>query len=112
MKQTIGLSDFHDAFRRAGRTEQFSSGGLDVLFDYLEGIEFDSGEEIELDVVALCCEFAEASPEEIAQNYSIDLSDIDEEDKEELREAVLKYVGNHSIVAGETKWGDIVYQQF
>ena len=59
MIQTITKSDFTTAFHKMGRGEQFSYAGLDALFDYLKDYEDSTGEEIELDVIALCCEYAE-----------------------------------------------------
>ena len=58
MKTTVDLYDFHEAFRR-GRDTQFSDDGLDALFYYLEDVEHSTGEEIELDVIALCCDYNE-----------------------------------------------------
>ena len=48
-----------DAFVRMGRKENFSYDGLRALFAHLEEMEDACGEEIELDVVALCCEYSE-----------------------------------------------------
>jgi len=59
MYQTIGKCQFHDAFKSMGRDDQFSYEGLDALYDYLEQYEEDTGEKIELDVIALCCEYSE-----------------------------------------------------
>ena len=59
MKQTITSSHFVDAFRDHGRENQFSYDGLIALFDYLEQYEEETGEELELDVIALCCEWCE-----------------------------------------------------
>jgi len=59
MKKTINEKQFIQAFDQMGRGNQFSEEALKELFDYLSEIENDSGEEIELDVVALCCEFVE-----------------------------------------------------
>lgn len=59
MKQSINRSQFHDAFHNMNRKDNFSYEGLNALFDYLEMYESDIGEELELDVVALCCEFSE-----------------------------------------------------
>jgi hypothetical protein len=58
MKQTINKSQFVDAFATMGRENQFTYGGKSALFDYLESTEEDTGE-VELDVIALCCEFTE-----------------------------------------------------
>ena len=59
MKQIINQYQFRDAFHKIGRGEQFSYAGLSALYDYLEDYEDSTGEEIELDVIALCCEYAE-----------------------------------------------------
>jgi hypothetical protein len=48
-----------DAFHKMGRGDQFSYEGLIALFDYLEILEDDIGEPIELDVISLCCEYTE-----------------------------------------------------
>lgn len=54
--QTIdSFSQFQDAFRRMGRHDQFSYEALKALYAYLE----DMGEDYELDVIGLCCEFSE-----------------------------------------------------
>jgi hypothetical protein len=59
MIKTIGFCEFTDSFRNMGRGEQFSYHGLEALYDYLEELGEDIGEEIELDVIALCCEYTE-----------------------------------------------------
>ena len=59
MKETINFSRFCDAFRDCSRNNNFSYDGKRALFDYLECYEEDAGEEIELDVIALCCEYTE-----------------------------------------------------
>ena len=70
MKQGIGFCQFTDAFRDMGRDEQFSYDALKALFDYLEQYGEDVGEEVELDVIALCCEYTEYKDlEEFQENY-------------------------------------------
>lgn len=59
MIQTITKSDFTTAFHRMGRGKQFSYEGLNALYDYLEMLGEDMGQEIELDVIALCCDYVE-----------------------------------------------------
>ena len=109
MKQSIGWGDFTNAFERMGRGEQFSYDGLEVLYDYLTELEDSSGEEIELDVIGLCCDYAEGTAEEIANDYDIDIEDLDED---EAWVAVMEYLDNNTIVCGQTDSGNIVYQQF
>ena len=59
MKEQIGFCQFCDRFRDMGRNEQFSYDGKKALFEYLEALEEDLDEEIDLDVIALCCEYTE-----------------------------------------------------
>jgi len=58
MKQTVNFTAFVDAFKVRERYNQFGGyDGLKALFDYLEYYEESTGEEIELDVIGLCCEY-------------------------------------------------------
>lgn len=61
MHQTINRSDFHSAFHAADRGDQFSYEGREALYDYLESYEAETGCQVELDVIALCCDYAEYS---------------------------------------------------
>ena len=59
MKKTINFYDFERAFINMGRENQFSYQGKKALFEHLVEYEESTGHEIELDVVALCCEYSE-----------------------------------------------------
>lgn len=72
MKQTITRSDFHDTFRNFGRLENFSYEAREALFDYFEQYETDSGKEIELDVIAICCDYNEDSIKDVLSNYNLE----------------------------------------
>jgi hypothetical protein len=79
MKTTVGLSDFRRAFSDMGRENNFSWEGLAALFEYLEGIEEGTGEEIELDVIALCCDYTEyQSIEEFRRDYGGEYETIED----------------------------------
>ena len=70
MKQTINFSQFCDAFHNMSREGDFSYEGKKALFYFLEEMEEDTGEEMEIDVIALCCEFSEyGSADEAASEY-------------------------------------------
>ena len=72
MKQIITKSMFRDAFKM--RPDNFSYDGLGVLFDYLEEIS----EDLELDVIAICCDFQEDDLEVIMDQYSMSLEELKE----------------------------------
>jgi hypothetical protein len=91
MYQRVSFSDFLDAFRAHGREGQFSHKALKALFNHLEEVEEDTGTPIELDVIALCCEYQEASADEIIAEYGLDTSECESaEDRYTLAEEFLE----------------------
>lgn len=59
MKKTIDENEFKNEFYSFGRQNQFTDNGLSALYENLIQFEDDCGEEMELDVIALCCDFTE-----------------------------------------------------
>lgn len=110
MKTSVSFSDFCDAFQNADRNENFSYKGKRALFDYLEQYEDECGCEVELDVIALCCEYSEDDVDTIIDNYSIDVSEA--EDDEEKVEIVADYLNDHTLNLGQLPNGSFVYAQF
>lgn len=108
--QTVGLYDFREAFKRCNRQDQFSYEGLEILFEYLEEYSDSTGENVEFDVIALCCEYYESSIDELIENYDIDVSDA-EGDEEEIKTIVKEYLQYNTCVCGETAVG-FVYAAF
>ena len=106
MKTTVNKSEFIDAFRRYDRYDQFGYDALVSLFDYMEQLEEDTGEEMELDVIALCCDYSVDSVADIANNYDIDIADMDDD---EARSAVLEYLNDNTTVVDEDCNGQILY---
>lgn len=110
MKITVTETMFKDQFVKMNRADNFSSAGLSALFEYCEELERDLGEEYELDIIALCCDFSEAFFDEIADDYRIDLSEF--EGVEQFA-AVVEYLeDNTSIVYADQETGMILYQDF
>ena len=73
MKQTINFYQFAEQFQ-AVRPNNFSREGLIALWEYLEEWEKNEAEDIEFDVIALCCEFIEyESVADYQQDYSDDI---------------------------------------
>jgi len=117
MYKTVTFGDFRDAFYQADRGDQFTYDGARLLFDYLEEIEADTGTPIELDVVALCCDFCEDPVADLADQHDITLdpdeaADMDAtEQADALKEAVLDYLNDQTAVCGATD-DTIVYVVF
>ena len=98
MKQTINFTDFCDAFIDSQYQENFTYDGKRALFDYLEQYEQDTGEEIELDICAICCDYSEDPLSEVLENYSL-------EDLDELRDRTM-------VVDFDEASGLVIYQVF
>jgi hypothetical protein len=96
MKTRVTLDDFVQAFKDHGRESQFSRPALYGLFNYLEQYEEDTGEDVDLDVIALCCDYTEADYKDIADDYGIDVSEC--ADVEDMREAVLNHLQDETLV--------------
>lgn len=72
MKQSVTFYQFCDAFSETYKNN-FTYEGKKALFEYLEQYEEETGEEIELDPVSLCCEYTEyESLKEFQEAYDVD----------------------------------------
>lgn len=79
VEMNVNFSMFCDAFSKMGRKDNFSYEGLKALFEYLEQLSDDIGEDIELDVIALCSEYTEYSDiDEIKNTYDCEFEDVEE----------------------------------
>lgn len=84
MIKTINFQDFCDSFSDTYKNN-FTYEGKKALFEYLESFEDGTGEQIELDPIALCCEYTEyESAIEACEQYNTILTDdIDNVTKEQ-----------------------------
>jgi Holliday junction resolvase RusA-like endonuclease len=80
---TINKYSFTEAFRQI-RPDNFSYEGQKALYEYLENLSEDIGTPIELDVIAICCDYSEY---ESFKAFKKDYDNIHiYEDIEDLRE--------------------------
>ena len=96
MYQEITSSQFSDWFLTSDTYKNnFSYKGLKSLYNYLVDLEEDTGDNIEFDPVAICCEYSEyENLEEIKNNYN------DIETIEDLRDhtQVIEISGSDKII--------------
>jgi len=98
MYKTINFSQFCDEWNQwEDRKDTFSYEGKKALFDYLEELEGpDTVNGIELDIVALCCDWNEYdSIEDVIDNYDQikDLEDLQD------HTTVLECSNGHLLIA-------------
>ena len=108
MKQTINLHQFRQAFKDMDRDNHFSYEGLEVLFDYLE--ECDS--ELELDVIAICCDFSQCSLKEFKDAFPA-IEGIMLDEGLALQDAIEYYIGHEGGWFELVENGkEIIFQNF
>ena len=107
MKKTIDSAGFVKAFEDCGRAKQFTRAGLRALFDHIEDMERDTGEELELDPIGLCSEFAEYETARKAANFT-DWQPEEGEDEEAQEESALDYIQGELNAVIEFDGGVIV----
>tara|TARA_R110000822_G_scaffold34579_16_gene98161 strand:- start:69 stop:428 length:360 start_codon:yes stop_codon:yes gene_type:complete len=119
MKQTINQTQFINAFTtKYSSKDNFSYEGLVLLFDWLEDYEADTGEEVELDVVAICCDFSEMSLDDVVQAYDIKHYDDDVDfywddlTDEERVVIVADYLSSKTSFIGYTENKTFVFAQW
>lgn len=88
MKMNVNFSMFVSAFESAGRATQFSYEGKRALFEYLCDMEDSMGEEIELDVIELCCKYVEYSGQGLLKEYPYLLDGSEEGDEEKIEKII------------------------
>lgn len=103
MYTRISKYDFMEAFRNMDRYEQFGYDALSALFDYIDYVEKDTGVEIELDVIAICCDYTVSTFKEVRDAYDLD---------EDADADVLEYLMDNTIVVKELDDGRVLYQNF
>ena len=108
MKTTVYFSEFRDYFHEI-RPDNFSYEGLRILFDYFEEFEESTGEEVEFDVIGICCDFSEDSFENISDLYGIELDP--ETDEDEQKQQVIDFLQSEGAYVGDSING-IVYRNF
>lgn len=102
--------DLQNEFRGYDR-DYFSLEGYQWLLDLFE--ECDCGNNTDLDVIAICCDFSEDEPLTIYNDYN-NLDDVAEcmNDDDELDVEQLLAVLNYHTIATLLDNGSIIYQNF
>jgi aspartate/glutamate racemase len=95
LKITIeSASELREQFINYNR-DNYSYDAYQALYEY-----YDELEDMELDVIAICCDWSELSINQVIRDYSIDLSDITDDngdiDNSEKLELVMKYLNDRT----------------
>lgn len=106
----VDLSDFRDAFRLYKRDKEFSYEGLSVLYEFLE--EYSQGDDIELDVVAICLDYSEYKVKDLIDDYDYLLEGEEFEGEDDILEALLEKLQYHTLVLEVGRGDSYIIQNF
>lgn len=103
---TVG--QFRQKFVDMGR-DYFSDEAYCILFDFLEETSETNNQHVELDVIAMCCEFTEyCDLTELADAYSLAFTEEQLEHVEECRDEILQYFTDNTHVMELNNGGFII----
>ena len=101
MKETVHLSRFIDAFTSL-RPKNFTIDALRLMYDSFLDFERETGTEMQLDVIAICCEFDQFTLKEINSQYHEKFESLDE---------AIEWLNDQTFVlCSDNDW--VVFQQF
>ncbi len=119
MIKTLNFHDFVDEWNKwEDRKNTFSYNGKCALFDYLEEYEESTGEKIELDIIALCCDYSEYdSAYDAMKQYQPEDMPVEGEEGDDLDEIQAKNEAEALIWLNDRTQviefgGGIIIQQF
>jgi hypothetical protein len=118
MFKVINSSEFVNAFEKMNRGDNFTVSGRRALFEHLEDYEESTDEKVELDVIALCCDYAQyESAWDAMEAYQPDNMPVEGEEGDDLFEiqakneaAALEWLQNKTIVMDFD--GGVIIQNF
>ena len=99
----VDSSELYHMACRMDRGHNFGYNGWQYIGEYLENLSDDIGEPIEIDIVAICCDYASAdSVDEWWQDYgehsTIDSEEWENADEDAKLEFIRDYLENETSV--------------
>ncbi len=109
MRVRVYEEDFINAFlTNPLRSRQFSLDALRHIYQYLISVEEDTGEEITLDVVAVCCDFTEDTIDGAGRAHNVE-RDCDDDDDAYRKRVVVVLQECAQVVHADVGSNTIVY---
>lgn len=82
-----------ELFKEYGREDHFSYEGYQAMFDYLDSLSDDIGEDFKVDVIAICCDFTEYEGwEDLYNDYTHSYNNEEESWEDTDQEAFKEWV--------------------
>ena len=86
-------------FKKSDRKDQFTRPALSKLYDYLIELTEGIDEDLEMDIIALCCEWTEYDDsDELMESWGDDVGQGDKIDEEEQLTKVIEYLEANTTI--------------
>lgn len=100
---TVNPSDLYHMACRMDRGHNFGYNGWRAIGEYLEELSDDIGEDVEVDIVGICCEYSMSEDvsdwwDEYGEYSDIDSNDWENMDNDEKLEAIRDYLQENTGV--------------
>jgi hypothetical protein len=102
MYESVNLNGFVNAFNKI-RPDHFTPEALDLIYEFITTYEDDTNMEIELDVIAICCDFCEMTQTEVVEAYLI---------PEPFENSIIRFLEDRTLLLGVTSSNTFVFQSF
>jgi hypothetical protein len=93
----LDKSEFEQAFVTI-RPDNFSRLALSELYDYLDQLSDDIGEDFDLDVIAICCDWAECDAADLCTDYGYMLDQVEDQTDDEYLEALIEELEQNTTI--------------
>lgn len=107
----VNFQMFTDQFVNMGRADQFSYEALEYLFDHYNEIEDATGQHVECDVIAICCEWLQVTIDEAADMIGEQYNSNDWDSKEEWEEFIIGAL-EYETTIHQLDGGNILVREF
>ena len=84
--QTVYSGDLYNLACDMNRGKNFGYSGWQAIGDYLENRSDEIGEDVEIDIIAICCDYSMAESADEAWEQVVKFGSIDDEEWEEMEE--------------------------
>jgi len=109
MKEEVSESEFINRFETMNRGNNFTYEGRRALYEYITQLEEDTGTDIDLDIIAICCDYNEYEDlDEYLKDYNTDLDKKDYDDEEEFKDAVMEEIQEKTTLIKVSDEGFII----
>ena len=102
MIQKVTKNEFINIFKQR-RPDNFTYEALELIFDFITEYENDTNMNVELDVIAICCDFSEMTKSELIDAYP---------DSGNSDDSIIKFLENKTLFLGTTSSNTFVFQDF